>query len=257
MIKIVLLRHGQSSWNEENRFTGWTDVDLSRRGREEALEAGRILKWHEYSFDCAYTSFLKRAIRTLWFVLDELDLMWISVEKSWRLNERHYGALQGLNKTAMAKRYSNEQVHVWRRSYDVPPPALTKDDKRHPIHDPRYKTVPEGDLPCTESLKDTVTRFLPYWNEALAPSIRAGRRSIIAAHGNTLRALVKYLDGISDADIPELEIPTGIPLVCGLHKSLHPLARYYLGNSPVVAQAQEALDHAVRSSADHACPTAN
>src|ERR1700738_4162766 len=248
MIKIVLLRHGQSVWNEENRFTGWTDVDLSGRGRGEALEAGRLLKSHEYSFDYAYTSLLKRAIRTLWIVLDELDLMWIPVEKSWRLNERHYGALQGLNKAATAKRYSDEQVHLWRRSYDVPPPALTKDDRRHPIYDPRYKNLPEGDLPSTECLKDTVTRFLPYWREALQPSLRTGRRSIIAAHGNTLRALVKYLEGISDADIPELEIPTGIPLVYELDESLRPLARYYLGNSPVVAQAQEALDHVVRVS---------
>ena len=182
-------------------------------------------------------------------VLDELDLMWIPVEKSWRLNERHYGALQGLNKAATAKRYRDEQVHLWRRSYDVPPPALTKDDNRHPIHDPRYKGLPEGNLSCTECLKDTVTRFLPYWSEALAPSLRAGRRSIIAAHGNSLRALVKYVDGISDADIPELEIPTGIPLVHELNESLRPLARYYLGNSPVVAQAQEALDHVARNSA--------
>ena len=248
MTKIVLLRHGQSVWNEENRFTGWTDVDLSRLGRGEALEAGRLLKSHDCSFDCAFTSLLKRAIRTLWIVLDELDLMWIPVEKSWRLNERHYGALQGLNKAATAKRYSDEQVHLWRRSYDVPPPALTKDDKRHPMYDPRYKSLPEGDLPCTECLKDTVTRFLPYWKEALEPSLRAGHRSIIAAHGNTLRALVKYLDGISDANIPELEIPTGIPLVYELDESLRPSARYYLGNSPVVAKAQEALDHVVRIS---------
>ncbi len=251
MIKIVLLRHGQSVWNEENRFTGWTDVDLSRRGREEALEAGRLLKSHEYSFDCAYTSLLKRAIRTLWIVLDELDLMWIPVEKSWRLNERHYGALQGLNKAATAKRYSDEQVHLWRRSYDVPPPALTKDDKRHPIYDPRYKSLPEGDegdLPFADCLKDTVTRFLPYWRDALEPSLRTGRRSIIAAHGNTLRALAKYLEGISDAEIPELEIPTGVPLVYELNESLRPLARYYLGNSPVVTQAQEALDRVIRIS---------
>ena len=246
MITIVLLRHGQSTWNEENRFTGWTDVDLSRRGREQALEAGRLLKAHEYSFDLAYTSFLKRAIRTLWFVLDELDLMWIPVEKSWRLNERHYGALQGLNKAATAKRYSVEQVHLWRRSYDVPPPALTKEDKRHPGYDPRYKSLPEADLPCAESLKDTVTRFLPYWKNALEPSLKAGRRLIIAAHGNTLRALVKYLDGISDADISELEIPTGIPLVYELNESLRPLARYYLGNSPVVAEANKALEKVVR-----------
>jgi 2,3-bisphosphoglycerate-dependent phosphoglycerate mutase len=209
MIKIVLLRHGQSAWNEENRFTGWTDVDLSRRGREEASEAGRLLKSHEYSFDYAYTSLLKRAIRTLWFVLDELDLMWIPVEKSWRLNERHYGALQGLNKAATAKRYSDEQVHLWRRSYDVQPPALTKDDKRHPIHDPRYKGLPEGDLPCTECLKDTVTRFLPYWSEALAPSLRADRRSIIAAHGNTLRALVNMLMGFPMRISPSWRFPPG------------------------------------------------
>jgi 2,3-bisphosphoglycerate-dependent phosphoglycerate mutase len=246
MIKIVLLRHGQSTWNEENRFTGWTDVDLSRRGREEALEAGRLLKAHEYSFDIAYTSFLKRAIRTLWFVLDELDLMWIPVQKTWRLNERHYGALQGLNKAATAKQYSVEQVHLWRRSYDVPPPALTKEDKRNPVYDPRYKSLPEGDLPRAECLKDTVTRFLPYWKEALAPSLKAGRRLIIAAHGNTLRALVKYLDGISDADISELEIPTGIPLVYELNEGLRPLARYYLGNSPVVAEADKALEKVVR-----------
>jgi 2,3-bisphosphoglycerate-dependent phosphoglycerate mutase len=245
MKKIVLLRHGQSVWNEENRFTGWTDVDLSRRGREEALEAGRLLKSHDYSFDCAFTSLLKRAIRTLWFVLDELDLMWIPVEKSWRLNERHYGALQGLNKAVTAKRYSDEQVRLWRRSYDVPPPALTKDDKRHPIYDPRYKSLPEADLPCTECLKDTVTRFLPYWREALEPSLQAGRSSIIAAHGNTLRALVKYLDEISDAQIPALEIPTGVPLVYELNENLRPLARYYLGNTPVVVQSQEALDYLV------------
>jgi 2,3-bisphosphoglycerate-dependent phosphoglycerate mutase len=248
MTKIVLLRHGQSVWNEENRFTGWTDVDLSRLGRREALEAGRLLKSHDYSFDCAFTSLLKRAIRTLWVVLDELDLMWIPVEKSWRLNERHYGALQGLNKAATAKQYSDEQVHLWRRSYDVPPPALTKEDKRHPMYDPRYRTLCEEELPCTECLKDTVTRFLPYWKETLAPSLRAGRKSVIAAHGNTLRALVKYVDGISDSEIPELEIPTGIPLVYELDECLRPLARYYLGDSPVVAKAQEALDHVVRIS---------
>ena len=210
------------------------------------MEAGRLLKSHEYVFDCAFTSVLKRAIRTLWLVLDELDLMWIPVEKSWRLNERHYGALQGLNKAATAKRYSDEQVHVWRRSYDVRPPPLTKDDKRYPIYDPRYKSLPEGDAPCTESLKDTVERFLPYWREVIAPSLQAGRRSIIAAHGNTLRALVKFLDEIPNAEIPELEIPTGIPLVYELDESLRPLARYYLGNSMVAAQAQEALDRVVR-----------
>jgi 2,3-bisphosphoglycerate-dependent phosphoglycerate mutase len=246
MTKLVLLRHGQSVWNEENRFTGWTDVDLSKRGREEALEAGRLLKSQAYSFDHAYTSLLKRAIRTLWFVLDELDLMWIPVEKSWRLNERHYGALQGLNKAATAKKYSDEQVHLWRRSYDVPPPALTKDDQRHPRFDPRYKGLPELDLPCTECLKDTVTRFLPYWSNALAPSLQAGHNAIVAAHGNTLRALVKYLDGIPDADIPDLEIPTGIPLVYELNDALHPEARYYLGNSHAALEGQKELDQVVQ-----------
>lgn len=246
MKKLVLLRHGQSVWNEENRFTGWTDIDLSGRGRTEASEAGKLLKSHDYFFDCAYTSVLKRAIRTLWLVLDELDFLWIPVEKSWRLNERHYGALQGLNKAATAKKYSDEQVHLWRRSYDVSPPALAKEDKRHPCYDPRYKTVPPADLPCTECLKDTVTRFLPYWSKALAPSLTAGRRPIIAAHGNTLRALVKYLDGISDADIPELEIPTGIPLVYELDDDLRPLARYYLGDSPASEDAQKRLDDVVR-----------
>jgi 2,3-bisphosphoglycerate-dependent phosphoglycerate mutase len=248
MKQLILLRHGQSVWNEENRFTGWTDIDLTRLGREEALEAGRLLKSHGYVFDCSFTSLLKRAIRTLWIVLDELDLMWIPVEKSWRLNERYYGALQGLNKAETAKRYSDAQVHLWRRSYDVPPPSLTREDRRHPIYDPRYKDLPEGDLPCTECFKDTVTRFLPFWRQALAPSMRAGHRSIIAAHGNTLRALVKYVDGISDAEISELEIPTGIPLVYELDDSLRPLARHYLGNSPVAAQAQEALDQVVRIS---------
>jgi 2,3-bisphosphoglycerate-dependent phosphoglycerate mutase len=233
--------------NEENRFTGWTDVDLSGRGREEALEAGRLLKSHGYSFDYAYTSLLKRAIRTLWFVLDELELMWIPVEKSWRLNERHYGALQGLNKSATAKKYSDEQVHLWRRSYDVPPPALTKKDKRHPRYDLRYKTVPEADLPCAECLRDTVTRFLPYWSATLAPSLMAGRSPIVAAHGNTLRALVKYLDGVSDAAIPELEIPTGVPLIYELDDHLHPLARYYLRNSSAGEEAQKHLDHVVRT----------
>ncbi|HET9373610.1 MAG TPA: 2,3-diphosphoglycerate-dependent phosphoglycerate mutase [Chthoniobacterales bacterium] len=247
MTKLVLLRHGQSVWNEENRFTGWTDVDLSGRGREEALEAGRLLKSHGYSFDYAYTSLLKRAIRTLWFVLDELDPMWIPVEKSWPLNERHYGALQGLNKAMTAQKYSDDQVHLWRRSYDVPPPALTKEDKRHSRYDPRYTTVPEADLPCTECLKDTVTRFLPYWSAALAPSLTAGRSPIVAAHGNTLRALVKYLDGISNAAIPELEIPTGVPLIYELDDNLHPLAHYYLGNSPAGEEAQKHLDHVVRT----------
>jgi len=244
--KLVLLRHGQSVWNEENRFTGWTDIDLSQRGRDEALEAGRLLKSHGYSFDRAFTSVLKRAIRTLWIVLDQLDLMWIPVEASWRMNERHYGALQGLNKAATAKRYSDEQVRLWRRSYDVRPPSLTKEDERHPVHDPRYKNLPEQDLPSAESLQDTVTRFLPYWKEVLAASLQTGHRPIIAAHGNTLRALVKYIEGISDADIPGLEIPTGVPLVYELNETLHPLARYYLGRSSVATKAQEALNLLVR-----------
>jgi 2,3-bisphosphoglycerate-dependent phosphoglycerate mutase len=243
MKKLVLLRHGQSVWNEENRFTGWTDVDLSSQGREEAREAGRLLKSHDCSFDRAFTSVLKRAIRTLWMVLDKLNLMWIPVEKSWRLNEWHYGALQGLNKAATAKKYSDEQVHIWRRSYDVPPPALTEDDKRHPSHDPRYKNLGGIVLPSTESLKDTVNRFLPYWTEALAPSLHAGERVIVAAHGNTLRALVKYLERISDAEIPGLEIPTGVPLVYELNEKLAPVNRYFLGNSPNVIKAQKELDH--------------
>jgi 2,3-bisphosphoglycerate-dependent phosphoglycerate mutase len=245
MLKLVLLRHGQSVWNEENRFTGWTDIDLSPHGREEALEAARILKSCGYIFDCAFTSVLKRAIRTLWIVLDELDLTWVPVGKSWRLNERHYGALQGLDKAATAERYGDEQVHLWRRSYDIQPPPLTRDDKRHPAWDPRYQSVPETALPCTESLKDTVVRFLPYWEEALEPALRTGRRIIVAAHGNTLRALVKFLDGISDDEITELEIPTGCPLVYELDERLQPVARYYLGSSSTVVQAQEALDHIV------------
>jgi len=247
MTKIVLLRHGQSVWNEQNRFTGWTDVDLSGRGREEALEAAEVLKSQGYTFDYAFTSVLKRAIRTLWIVLDELDLMWIPVTKSWQLNERHYGALQGLNKAETAKQYGDKQVRVWRRSYDIPPPVLTKDDERSPAHDPRYKDLPVSDLPLAESLKDTVTRFLPYWREVLSPSLAAGHRLIIAAHGNTLRALVKHLEGISDLEIPNLEIPTGIPLVYELNDRLEPLARHYLGNSSSATQAQETLEDLVRS----------
>jgi 2,3-bisphosphoglycerate-dependent phosphoglycerate mutase len=245
MKKLVLLRHGQSVWNEENRFTGWTDVDLTQRGREEAAEAARLLKSSHCSFDCAFTSVLKRAIRTLWIVLDELDLMWIPVEKSWRLNERHYGALQGLNKAETAKRYGADQVHLWRRSYDVPPPALTEDDSRCPANDPRYKNLAKSEQPLTECLRDTVTRFLPYWREALEPALQTGHWPIVAAHGNTLRALVKYLEGISDEEIPSLEIPTGIPLVYELDERLMPLTRYYLGSSQVSVQAQEALNRLV------------
>ena len=237
MHKLVLLRHGESTWNQENRFTGWTDVDLSAKGREEALEAGRLLKEGGYFFDLAYTSVLKRAIRTLWVALDVMDQIWLPTEKSWRLNERHYGALQGLNKAETAAKHGEAQVKIWRRSYDIPPPALEKDDPRHPSRDPRYAGLPESDLPLTESLKDTVARFLPYWHDTIAPSIRAGRRVLVAAHGNSLRALVKYLDDISESDIVELNIPTGIPLVYELDDTLRPARHYYLGDPEAAAAA--------------------
>jgi 2,3-bisphosphoglycerate-dependent phosphoglycerate mutase len=237
MHKLVLLRHGQSTWNEENRFTGWTDVDLSERGRAEALEAGRLLKEGHYAFDLAYTSLLKRAIRTLWIALDVLDLMWIPVEKSWRLNERHYGALQGLNKAETAARHGDAQTLIWRRSYDIPPPPLTLDDPRHPSRDPRYGNLSPSELPLTESLKDTVARFLPYWHGTIAPSVRAGKRVVIAAHGNSLRALMKYLDNISEKEIVELNIPTGIPLVYELDDDLRPRRHYYLGDPEAAAAA--------------------
>jgi len=237
MHKIVLLRHGESVWNQENRFTGWTDVDLSDRGRHEAAEAGRLLRDGGYVFDVAYTSVLKRAIRTLWISLDALDLMWIPVEKSWRLNERHYGALQGLNKAETAARHGEAQTKIWRRSYDIPPPPLSPDDPRHPSHDPRYATLQPAELPLTESLKDTVARFLPYWHETIAPAIRSGRRVVIAAHGNSLRALVKYLDGIDEHTIVELNIPTGIPLVYELDADLKPVRHYYLGDPAAAAAA--------------------
>jgi 2,3-bisphosphoglycerate-dependent phosphoglycerate mutase len=237
MHKLVLLRHGESVWNRENRFTGWTDVDLSERGRQEAQEAGRLLKEGGYVFDTAFTSVLKRAIRTLWYSLDVLDLMWIPVEKNWRLNERHYGALQGLNKAETAQKHGADQVKIWRRSYDIPPPPLTPDDERHPSREPRYASLDPKELPLTESLKDTVSRFLPYWHQAIAPTIAAGRRVIIAAHGNSLRALVKYLDEVSEADILELNIPTGIPLVYELDDSLRPLRHYYLGDPAAAAAA--------------------
>jgi 2,3-bisphosphoglycerate-dependent phosphoglycerate mutase len=237
MYKVVLLRHGESTWNKENRFTGWTDVDLSERGREEALEAGRLLKEGGYAFDLAYTSVLKRAIRTLWIALDVMDRMWVPTEKNWRLNERHYGALQGLNKAETAEKHGEAQVKIWRRSYDIPPPALEKTDSRHPSRDPRYAGLTESELPLTESLKDTVARFLPYWHDTIAPSIRAGRRVLIAAHGNSLRALVKYLDDISEKEIVELNIPTGIPLVYELDDSLRPLRHYYLGDPEAAAAA--------------------
>ena len=228
--KLILLRHGQSLWNLENRFTGWTDVELSEKGISEAHDAGRLLKSEGYIFDIAYTSFLKRAIRTLWIVLDNMDLMWIPVEKSWRLNERHYGALQGLSKQATADKYGIEQVHIWRRSYDVAPPSLTDDDPRHPKYDPRYAQLRETELPKTESLKDTLNRTLPYWNDKIAKNLHLGKKVLVSAHGNSLRAIVKYLNSISDNDITELNIPTGIPLVYELDDNLKPITHYYLGN---------------------------
>jgi 2,3-bisphosphoglycerate-dependent phosphoglycerate mutase len=237
MHKLVLLRHGESVWNRENRFTGWTDVDLSDRGREEAQEAGRLLREGGYVFDTAFTSVLKRAIRTLWYSLDALDLMWIPVEKNWRLNERHYGALQGLNKAETTQEHGEAQVKIWRRSYDIPPPPLTADDERHPSRDPRYAALDPKDLPLTESLKDTVARFLPHWHEVIVPTITSGRRVIIAAHGNSLRALVKYLDNVSEKDILELNIPTGIPLVYDLDDTLRPIRHYYLGDPAAAAAA--------------------
>jgi 2,3-bisphosphoglycerate-dependent phosphoglycerate mutase len=241
MTKIVLLRHGESVWNKENLFTGWTDVDLSEQGRGEARRAGELLKAEGFAFDVAFTSVLKRAIRTLWAVLDELDLMWIPVEHSWRLNERHYGALQGLNKAQTAAKYGDEQVLIWRRSYDIPPPALEESDPRFPGTDPRYRDLSGAELPRTECLKDTVARFLPYWHESIVPAIRAGKRVIIAAHGNSLRALVKYLDEISDEEIVGLNIPTGVPLVYELDDRLKPIRNYYLGDPEEVARAAAAV----------------
>jgi 2,3-bisphosphoglycerate-dependent phosphoglycerate mutase len=241
MHKLVLLRHGESDWNRENRFTGWTDVDLSAAGREEANRAGRVLLEKGFTFDVAYTSLLKRAIRTLWIALDEMDLMWVPVRRSWRLNERHYGALQGLNKAETAAKHGDDQVKIWRRSYEVPPPPLELSDPRYPGHDRRYSMLTPEQLPRTESLKDTVARFLPYWHQEIAPAVKAGKRVLIAAHGNSLRALVKHLDGISDADIVELNIPTGLPLVYELDDDLRPLRREYLGDPEQVRKAQEAV----------------
>jgi 2,3-bisphosphoglycerate-dependent phosphoglycerate mutase len=241
MIKLVLVRHGESTWNKENRFTGWTDVDLSDKGRQEAKEGGQVLKKEGYTFDVAYTSVLKRAIRTLWTVLDEMDLMWIPVHRTWRLNERHYGALQGLNKAETADKFGEDQVKIWRRSYDVPPPVLTPDDPRFPGHDPRYKGLSKEELPLTECLKDTVARFLPYWHETIAPAVKSGQKVLIAAHGNSLRALVKYLDDVSEKDIIELNIPTGMPLVYELDDNLKPLNRYYLGDPEKVKAAMDAV----------------
>jgi len=237
MHKLVLLRHGESTWNKENRFTGWTDVDLSERGRAEAQEAGRLLREGGYQFDIAFTSVLTRAIRTLGIALDVLGQLWIPVKKNWRLNERHYGALQGLNKAETTAKHGEAQTKIWRRSYDVPPPPLTADDPRHPGRDPRYRNLKPSELPVTETLKDTVARFLPYWHETIAPAITAGNRVIIAAHGNSLRALVKYLDNIDDQTIVELNIPTGIPLVYELDDNLTPLRHYYLGDAAAAAAA--------------------
>ena len=241
MHKVVLLRHGESTWNKENRFTGWTDVDLSDLGRNEARQGALEMQRAGLSFDIAFTSVLKRAIRTLWIALDVMDLMWIPVERSWRLNERHYGALQGLDKSQTAEKHGDAQVKIWRRSYDIPPPPLTADDPRHPRFDPRYAGLKPADLPATESLKDTLARVLPFWQSRIAVELKAGRNVIVAAHGNSLRALVKMLDNVSEKDIVELNIPTGVPLLYDLDDSLKPRSSRYLGDAAAVAAAQEAV----------------
>jgi 2,3-bisphosphoglycerate-dependent phosphoglycerate mutase len=241
MKRLVLLRHGESIWNQENRFTGWTDVELTQKGIREAVEAGRALKDAGITFDVAYTSVLRRAIKTLWLVMEEMDLMWIPVFRNWRLNERHYGALQGLNKAETAEKHGMEQVHIWRRSYDIRPPALTRDDPRYPGKDPRYAGMKPEEVPLTECLKDTVERFLPYWENTIAPDVKSGRRVLIAAHGNSLRALVKYLDTVSDRDIVGLNIPTGIPLVYELEDDLKPIRNFYLGDPEAIQKATQAV----------------
>ena len=241
MYKVVLLRHGESTWNKENRFTGWTDVDLNEKGIEEAKASGKILKEEGFDFDIAFTSVLKRALRTLWLCLEGMDRLWIPVEKNWRLNERHYGALQGLNKAETAEKHSEEQVLIWRRSYDIPPPALEKTDERFPGNFPAYKDVDEADLPTTESLKLTVDRFLPYWFDTIAPTIKSGKKVLIAAHGNSLRALVKYLDNVSEEEIIKLNIPTGVPLVYELDEDLRPIKHYYLGDADEIAAKAAAV----------------
>ena len=241
MYKVVLLRHGESTWNKENRFTGWTDVDLNEKGIEEAKASGKILKEEGFDFDIAFTSVLKRALHTLWLCLEVMDRLWIPVEKNWRLNERHYGSLQGLNKAETAEKHGEEQVLIWRRSYDIPPPALEKTDERFPGNFPAYKDVDEADLPATESLKLTVDRFLPYWFDTIAPTIKAGKKVLIVAHGNSLRALVKYLDNISEEDIIRLNIPTGVPLVYELDKDLKPIRHYYLGDKDEIAAKAAAV----------------
>ena len=241
MLKLVLVRHGQSTWNLENRFTGWTDVDLSPRGVAEAHEAAAVLKKEGYTFDAAFTSVLKRAIRTLWIMLDDMDLMWMPVYRSWRLNERHYGALQGLDKKEMVEQHGLEQVQIWRRSYDTPPPGLSADDSRHPCHDPRYADVPGQELPGTESLKMTLERVLPYWHQTICPVLRQNKKVVVSAHGNSLRALVKHLDNVSDDEIVQLNIPTGIPLVYELDDRLNAARHYYLGDAEAVKEAAESV----------------
>lgn len=241
MYKLVLIRHGESTWNKENRFTGWTDVDLSEKGMQEAAEAGRLLKAEGFTFDIAFTSVLKRAIRTLWFVQDQMDLLWIPVEKTWRLNERHYGGLQGLNKSEMAAKFGDEQVHIWRRSYDVPPPRLETSDERYPGKDPRYQGLSSAELPLTEDLKSTVARVMPYWEKTVVPAIKSGKKVVIAAHGNSLRALVKHLDGVSDQDIVSLNIPTGTPLVYELDEHLKPVSSRYLGDQERIKAAMASV----------------
>ena len=241
MYKVVLLRHGESDWNKQNRFTGWTDVDLSEKGVAEASMAGKLMKEAGFAFDVAFTSVLKRAIRTLWLALDEMDLLWIPVYKTWRLNERHYGALQGLNKAETAQKFGDEQVHIWRRSYDIQPPSLSQDDERYPGKDKRYADLTDKELPLTECLKDTVARFLPFWHETAVPAIKSGKQVIIAAHGNSLRALVKYLDNIPEDEIVELNIPTGIPLVYELDEHMKPIKHYYLGDPEEARKKAEAV----------------
>jgi 2,3-bisphosphoglycerate-dependent phosphoglycerate mutase len=238
---LVLVRHGQSTWNLENRFTGWTDVGLTSQGETEAHEAGKLLREGGYTFDMAYTSVLKRAVKTLWIIMEEMELEWMPVINAWQLNERHYGALQGLNKAEMAVKFGEAQVKLWRRSYDVQPPALELDDPRHPRFDRRYASLTEDELPCTECLKDTVNRMLPYWHSTLAPVVKSGKRLIICAHGNSLRALVKYLDNIPDNEIVELNIPTGIPLIYALDQDLRPLSHFYLGDPDAIRKAAEAV----------------
>jgi len=241
MLKLTLVRHGESVWNSENRFTGWTDVDLSAKGIGEAHEAGQVLQKEGYVFDLVFTSVLKRAIRTTWIMLDELDQMWVHVRNSWRLNERHYGALQGLNKAETAAKYGEEQVLIWRRSYDIRPPPLERTDSRYPGSDPRYKNLKESEIPVCESLKDTMNRFLPYWHEELAPAVGSGRRVLISAHGNSIRALIKYLDDVSETEIVKLNIPTGIPLIYELEDNLKPIRHYYLGDEEKIRKATESV----------------